>query len=142
MLPLRRAEPAARKPEQDIDVSADLASEGASQFVAVCDLNEQTARSISSERETDWTTNWRELIGRIDAASVAVPTEAHCEIACGLLEAGIHVLVEKPISRTLDEADQMIEAAGSNNTSNLIMMSAIVVLVLAAIGLLIALFIR
>jgi predicted dehydrogenase len=100
---------------QHARIHADLAAEGASQFVAVCDLNEQTARSISSERETDWTTNWRDLIGRIDAASVAVPTEAHCEIACGLLEAGVHVLVEKPISRTLAEADQMIEAAARGN---------------------------
>ena len=96
---------------QHARIHAALAAEGASQFVAVCDLNEETARSISSERGTDWTTNWRELIGRIDAASVAVPTEAHCEIACGLLEAGIHVLVEKPISRTIEEADRMIEAA-------------------------------
>jgi predicted dehydrogenase len=100
---------------QHARIHADLAAEGDSQFVAVCDLNEQTARSISSERGTDWTTNWRELIGRIDAASVAVPTEAHCEIACGLLEAGVHVLVEKPISRTLAEADQMIEAAKRGN---------------------------
>ncbi|HET6973151.1 MAG TPA: Gfo/Idh/MocA family oxidoreductase [Pyrinomonadaceae bacterium] len=100
---------------QHARIQADLAAEGAAQFVAVCDLNEQTARSVSSERETDWTTDWRELIGRIDAASVAVPTEAHCEIACGLLEAGIHVLVEKPISRTLDEADQMIDAAKRGN---------------------------
>src|SRR6185503_6998183 len=100
---------------QHARIHAALAAEGASQFVAVCDLNEETARSISSERETEWTTNWHELIGRIDAASVAVPTEAHCEIACGLLEAGIHVLVEKPISRTLDEADQMIEAAQRGN---------------------------
>lgn len=100
---------------QHARIHADLAAEGVSQFVAVCDLNEQTARSISSERETDWTINWRELIGRIDAASLAVPTEVHCEIACGLLEAGIHVLVEKPISRTLDEADSMIEAALRGN---------------------------
>jgi predicted dehydrogenase len=100
---------------QHARIHADLAKEGTSQFVAVCDLNEQTARSISSERETDWTTNWHDLIGRIDAASLAVPTEAHCEIACGLLEAGIHVLVEKPISRTLDEADRMIEAAARGN---------------------------
>ena len=100
---------------QHARIHADLAKEGTSQFVAVCDLNEQTARSISSERETEWTTNWRELIGRIDAASLAVPTEAHSEIACGLLEAGIHVLVEKPISRTLDEADRMIEAATRGN---------------------------
>src|SRR5215212_6121026 len=96
---------------QHARIHKDLASEGASQLVAVCDLNEATARSISSERETDWTTEWRELIGRIDAASLAVPTEAHCEIACGLLEAGIHVLVEKPISRTLEEADRMIATA-------------------------------
>lgn len=101
--------------KQHARLHADLAAEGTSEFVAVCDLNEETARSISSERKTDWTTGWRELIGRIDAASIAVPTEAHCEIACGLLEAGIHVLVEKPISRTLEEADRMIEAAKRGN---------------------------
>ena len=100
---------------QHARIHATLAAEGASQFVAVCDINEETARSIGGERETEWTTNWRELIGRIDAASLAVPTEAHCEIACSLLEAGIHVLVEKPISRTLDEADQMIDAAQRGN---------------------------
>ena len=100
---------------QHARIHATLAAEGLNKFVAVCDLNEQTARTISSERETDWTTSWRDLIGRIDAASVAVPTEAHCEIACGLLEAGIHVLVEKPISRTLEEADRMIRAAEKGN---------------------------
>jgi len=101
--------------KQHARIHADLAAEGTSEFVAVCDLNEETARSISSERKTDWTTGWRELIGRIDAASIAAPTEAHSEIACGLLEAGIHVLVEKPISRTLEEADRMIEAAKRGN---------------------------
>ena len=101
--------------KQHARIHADLAAEGTSEFVAVCDLNEETARAIGSERKTDWTTGWRELIGRIDAASIAVPTEAHCEIACGLLEAGIHVLVEKPISRTLEEADRMIEAAKRGN---------------------------
>ncbi len=100
---------------QHARIHANLASEGLSQFAAVCDLNEETARSIGSERETDWTTNWRELLGRNDAASVAVPTDVHCEIACGLLEAGIHVLVEKPISRTLEEADRMIRAGEQGN---------------------------
>src|SRR5690242_1686317 len=100
---------------QHARIHADLAAEGSSQFVAVCDINEDTARAISSEREIDWTTNWHDLIGRIDAASIAVPTEAHCEIACGLLEAGVHVLVEKPISRTLDEANRIIEAAQRGN---------------------------
>jgi len=100
---------------QHARIHAALAAEGVSQFTAVCDLNEQTARAVSGERKTEWTTNWRELIGRVDAVSVAVPTEAHCEIACGLLESGIHVLVEKPIARTLDEADQMIRTAEKGN---------------------------
>ncbi|HEX6716562.1 MAG TPA: Gfo/Idh/MocA family oxidoreductase [Pyrinomonadaceae bacterium] len=101
--------------QQHARIHATLAAEGLAQFAAVCDLNEETARSVSSERKTDWTKDWRDLIGRIDAASVAVPTEVHCEIACGLLESGIHVLVEKPISRTLEEADEMIKAAERGN---------------------------
>src|SRR5688500_7408105 len=100
---------------QHARIHSALAVEGPSQFVAVCDLNEETARSVSEERNTEWTTDWRELIGRVDAVSLAVPTEVHCEIACGLLEAGIHVLVEKPISRTLEEADRMIRAAEKGN---------------------------
>ena len=70
---------------QHARIHAALAAEGPSQFVAVCDLNEETARSVSEERKVEWTKDWRELIGRVDAVSLAVPTEAHCEIACGLL---------------------------------------------------------
>lgn len=90
-----------------------LAQEGLTDFVSVCDLSEVTAREIATERSVAWTSNWRDLLEKVDAVSLAVPTEAHCELACGLLAAGIHVLVEKPISRTLDEADQMIAAAES-----------------------------
>jgi len=96
---------------QHARIHASLAAEGLSQFVAVCDIDHETARSVSSERKTDYVNDWRDLIGRVEAVSLAVPTESHCEIACGLLEAGIHVLVEKPISRTLEEADRMIQAA-------------------------------
>lgn len=97
---------------QHARIHSALAAEGKSEFMAVCDLNEETARAIAAERETEWTTDWQSLIGRVDAVSLAVPTESHSEIACKLLEAGTHVLVEKPISRTLEEADRMIEAAG------------------------------
>jgi predicted dehydrogenase len=96
---------------QHARIHAALAAEGRSQFVAVCDLSEETARGIARERATDWTTDWRTLPGRCDAVSLAVPTESHSEIACALLEAGIHVLVEKPISRSLEEADRMIRSA-------------------------------
>ena len=96
---------------QHARIHAALSAEGQTQFVSVCDIAEETARAIAAERETEWTTDWRTLIGKIDAVSLAVPTESHSEIACALLEAGIHVLVEKPISRTLEEADRMIAAS-------------------------------
>src|SRR5229473_801411 len=89
---------------------AALAAEGLGQFTSVCDLDEAQGRRIANEYSTSVTTDWRTLVGKVDAVSLAVPTESHCEIACGLLEAGVHVLVEKPISRTLEEADRMIAA--------------------------------
>ena len=91
-----------------------LAAEGLTESVVVCDLDEEIARRVSSERKVEWTADWREVIGRVDAVSLAVPTEAHCEIAVELLSAGIHVLVEKPIARTLAEAERMIAAAAKS----------------------------
>jgi predicted dehydrogenase len=88
-----------------------LADDRLSDFKLVCDVNETTAREIAAERNVEWTRDWRDLIGKVDAVSLVVPTESHSDIACRLLENGIHVLVEKPISRTLDEADEMIRAA-------------------------------
>jgi predicted dehydrogenase len=97
--------------KQHARIHRDLADFGSTEFAVVCDLEEATARSVAAETDTTWTLDWRTLAGHVDAVSLAVPTESHCEIACALLESGIHVLVEKPISRTLEEADQMIEAA-------------------------------
>ncbi|HSS21788.1 MAG TPA: Gfo/Idh/MocA family oxidoreductase [Pyrinomonadaceae bacterium] len=96
---------------QHARIHANLAAEGLTNFVSVCDLDEVTARNIGSERNVGWTTDWRELIGQVDAVSLAVPTESHSDIGVTLLDAGIHVLVEKPIARSLAEADAMIDAA-------------------------------
>jgi UDP-N-acetylglucosamine 3-dehydrogenase len=51
----------------------------------------------------------------VEAVSVAVPTSAHCEVAGALLDAGKHVLVEKPIAPTIEEADELIHAAQSRS---------------------------
>jgi predicted dehydrogenase len=96
---------------QHARIHAGLSGEGLIEFVSVCDLNEQTANGIAAERNVGWTTDWRDVIGKVDAVSLAVPTLSHCEIACELLDAGIHVLVEKPIASTLSEADEMIAVA-------------------------------
>src|ERR1051325_2211616 len=100
---------------QHARLHAALAAEDVCDLVTVCDLDEARARSVAAQRNTQASTDWKKLLGKVDAVSLAVPTESHCEIACELLEAGVHVLVEKPISRTLDEADQMIAAAKKGN---------------------------
>ena len=100
--------------KQHARIHSDLAGEGLIEFVSVCDLDEETAKSIAEERKVNWTADWRQLIGKVDAVSLAVPTESHSEIACELLRAGVHVLVEKPIARTLAEADEMIAAAAQS----------------------------
>lgn len=96
---------------QHARIHATLAAEGFCEFAAVCDLDEARAQKVATDRNTQATADWRTLIGQVDAVSLAVPTESHCEIARELLNAGIHVLVEKPISRTLEEADRMIASA-------------------------------
>src|SRR5437016_5429871 len=95
---------------QHARIHATLAAEGLSRFAIVCDIDEARARTAAGEWRTKSTTEWRTLIDKVDAVSLAVPTESHCEIACSLLEVGIHVLVEKPIAPTLAEADRMIAA--------------------------------
>lgn len=84
--------------------------EGA-QLAVVCDLDQSRGRATAERFGAAFTADYLELVGKVDVASVATPTESHASIACALLRAGIAVLVEKPIARTLDEADRIIEAA-------------------------------
>jgi predicted dehydrogenase len=51
------------------------------------------------------------MIGSVDAVSIAVPTRCHSEVAKAFLEAGVHVLLEKPITETLEQADELIALA-------------------------------
>lgn len=90
---------------------AELAREASVEFIGVCDTNNRTRAEISDEYECPGFADWRDLLGDADAVSIATPTETHAEIACAFLDAGIHVLVEKPIAMTLDEANRMIAAA-------------------------------
>jgi len=58
-------------------------------------------------------TDYRDLRGKVDAAIVAAPTSVHAVIGCALMEAGIDVLVEKPMAADLDSAGRLIETARS-----------------------------
>lgn len=90
---------------------AELSKEGIGKFVGVCDTNEENARAAAEKNGCDFYTDWRELLGKADAVSIVTPTETHAEIACEFLEKGVHVLVEKPIARSLEETDKMIASA-------------------------------
>ena len=75
----------------------------------VVDTNEARAREFAHGAQV--LTDYRELIGQVDAAIIAVPTVAHAEVGCSLLEAGIDVLIEKPIASSLEEADRLVRTA-------------------------------
>jgi predicted dehydrogenase len=81
------------------------------ELAAVCDINEATGREIAARHGVKFVRDFRDLFGQVEAVSVATPTVSHHEIACACLRAGLHVLVEKPIARTLAEADEMIALA-------------------------------
>ncbi len=81
------------------------------ELVGVADIAPERARQAGQEYGAEAVTDFRELIPRIKAASVAVPTVNHHEIALELMRAGIDVLVEKPVASTVPEAEEMVETA-------------------------------
>jgi predicted dehydrogenase len=80
-------------------------------LVGVVDTNRPRAEEIARKFATHVVGDARELLGRVDAVSVAVPTEAHLPVALPFLERGTAVLVEKPLAASLDDADRLITAA-------------------------------
>jgi predicted dehydrogenase len=85
------------------------------ELVAVVDSNAARAAEVAAANGCLALADARELAGKADAAIVAVPTSAHADVGCALLEAGIDVLVEKPIAPDLAAADRLIQAAEVHN---------------------------
>jgi predicted dehydrogenase len=81
------------------------------ELVGVVDTNVARAQEVAAASGTRAFSDCREVFRRIDAATVAVPTERHRDITLECLAAGLPVLVEKPMARSLPEADAMIAAA-------------------------------
>ena len=84
-------------------------------LVAVADTNAQRAAEMGNLFGVDTVTDYRELVGQIDAVSVVVPTSEHYQIAKAFLERRTDVLVEKPMTATLDTAQDLIEIARRND---------------------------
>src|SRR5712691_1649716 len=81
------------------------------ELVGVVDVDRDRAARVAAHYDTRAFADHRALIGRVDLVSVAVPTEHHFQVASDFLEAGVSVLVEKPITPTLEEARELFAVA-------------------------------
>jgi predicted dehydrogenase len=86
-----------------------------SELVAVCDIHEERCQVIAKQHNVEAVFDFKDLLGRVDAVSIAVPTSLHFPIASFFLENGVHVLLEKPIASTVREAQIMIDLANLKN---------------------------
>ena len=86
-------------------------------LAAVVDKIPDRAAEIAASTGSTALTDSAEILGRVDAVTVAVPTELHRDVAMPFLERGVSVLVEKPMARSLAEADEMIAAAQASGAT-------------------------
>jgi len=84
------------------------------ELVAVVDVDEQAAKNVAEKHGALALTDYQSLLGKVDAVSIVVPTTLHHAISKDFLAAGAHVLVEKPITVTVAEADELIALAKAN----------------------------
>jgi len=81
------------------------------ELVAVVDTDGERAAAVSASTGAPALSDFREILDKVDAVSIAVPTELHHDIALPFLQRGVAALVEKPIARSLSEADALVSAA-------------------------------
>jgi len=80
-------------------------------LAGVVDTDPAQAQTVAEKNDTRAFADYRQLFGQVDAVSIAVPTHLHYEIAKDFLNQGVDVLIEKPITRTVAEADELIALA-------------------------------
>ncbi len=84
-------------------------------LTAICDLDKNRLDQISQELQVPGYTDYKAILDKIDAVSIAVPTKLHYKIAADFLKHNIHTLVEKPFTTNLKQADALIQIAQKNN---------------------------
>lgn len=84
-------------------------------LIGVCDLNFETAEKVGAELQVQAFHDYRDLFGKVDAVSIAASTHKHYELAKAFIEQKIHVLLEKPITETVAQAEELIQLAAAHN---------------------------
>jgi predicted dehydrogenase len=80
-------------------------------FVGIHDQSRERALPIAHRYDTRFFSLLDDLLAQVDAVTIATPTPTHAALACAALERGVHVLVEKPMAHTLEQAEQIMAAA-------------------------------
>jgi predicted dehydrogenase len=81
------------------------------ELVGVCDTNTWRAQLVAWKYNTVAVRDYKDVLSRVDAAVVAVPTPMHYEVGSAVLSAGVHCLIEKPLASSVDEARKLLELA-------------------------------
>ena len=84
------------------------------ELVAICDLD-PSKQERADALGTKFATDYREILNSVDAASIVTPTYSHYTIGKEVLNAGVHALIEKPITNRLDHADELLDIARQKN---------------------------
>ncbi len=85
------------------------------QLVGIADTNESRSQEIAEAYHTQSYKDYHELIGKVDGITVVVPTSAHYDVGKDFLQKGIHTLIEKPITDSLNEAAELVSMAREHN---------------------------
>lgn len=85
------------------------------ELIGVVDASMERAEEVAQEVGCTPYSDYRPLLKEVDLVSIAVPTQYHYEVAKACLEGNCHILLEKPVTQTVDEADELIRLAASKN---------------------------
>jgi len=85
-------------------------------LVAVVDTDAERARAVAAEFGAEPVADYRSILDKIDAASIAVPTPLHYDVAREVIEAGVHVLVEKPLTDSIETGNELVDLAEAKGT--------------------------
>ncbi|OHB70109.1 MAG: UDP-N-acetyl-D-glucosamine dehydrogenase, partial [Planctomycetes bacterium RBG_16_43_13] len=84
------------------------------ELVAVCDTIPERVEEVAKGVGSPAVTDYHQLFGKVEVVSIAVPTVSHYDIASEFLRRGIHCLVEKPLTKTIPQAEELVKIARSN----------------------------
>ncbi len=84
------------------------------ELAGVSDAFEEAGRKVAEQYGTDFYANYGELLTNVEAVSIATPTVTHYEIAKAAMEAGVHVLVEKPVTDSIEKGEELVSIAEKN----------------------------